>query len=532
MGDSPPQGFEDFVVERGPALHLTAVLLTHHDQAAVNLVQVALAKAWRTWSQIDSNPEAYVRRIIINEFTSASPRRWHGQQPTAELPERHRDSESDDGESISRVLLAALAALPPRQRAVVVLRFFHDYPEAAIAEAMGTRIRTVKSLTFDALAALRVTEELREVAVPDLAAPARVEDVPSARTLDDLRSALHDEADAAAYPDVEALRAGARRRVAASRRRRLTVLGAVTVAILVFGGVIATTRPTHQVVPPTTALGPFTVSAGGDGFPEYSQGMKLLTVLDAPMLEQMNGSISVPTTAGRRLAVRMTCTPADNVERINEWFKRMYAQFNLPGGRGDRTSCGSFPDQGYAIMGIATSAKTTVLANVMINHKSLPDPGLLFKDAKIHVAIYESVPWQDYPFPPRPADLESNAQYAWPSLLGPLKFMEPTTTQDANKPLTFTQPSGPNLSLNLAVRGPGRIRVLVNGKDISELVGPPLTQDKFIAFWEYAMTDINFPLDPDSTTKAGAPVKVTIDPQDFQGPDWQIAVQSVPLSTG
>src|ERR1035437_2231580 len=57
MGDSAPAGFEDFVVERGPALHRTAVLLTHQEQAAVNLVQVALAKAWRAWSGIDSNAE-------------------------------------------------------------------------------------------------------------------------------------------------------------------------------------------------------------------------------------------------------------------------------------------------------------------------------------------------------------------------------------------------------------------------------------------------------------------------------------------
>src|SRR5450759_3186870 len=174
MGDSAPGGFVDFVVARGPALHRTAVLLTHQEQAAVNLVQVALSKAWRAWPRIDSNPEAYVRRIIINEFTSASPRRWHGQQPTAELPAPPRDSDSDDADSMSRVLLAALAHLPARQRAVVVLRFFHDYPEAAIAEAMGTRIGTVRSRTFDALAALRVTEGLREAAVPDLAAPVRV----------------------------------------------------------------------------------------------------------------------------------------------------------------------------------------------------------------------------------------------------------------------------------------------------------------------------------------------------------------------
>jgi RNA polymerase sigma factor (sigma-70 family) len=62
--------------------------------------------------------------------------------------------------STQHVLMAALATLPPRQRAVVVLRFFHDYTEVATAEAMGITVGTVKSQTFKALAALRVSEEL------------------------------------------------------------------------------------------------------------------------------------------------------------------------------------------------------------------------------------------------------------------------------------------------------------------------------------------------------------------------------------
>jgi DNA-directed RNA polymerase specialized sigma24 family protein len=56
---------------------------------------------------------------------------------------------------------------------VVVLRFFHDYTEAATAEAMGTSVGTVKSQTFKALAALRVSDELREDPAPDLTGPAR-----------------------------------------------------------------------------------------------------------------------------------------------------------------------------------------------------------------------------------------------------------------------------------------------------------------------------------------------------------------------
>ena len=185
MRDTAPAGFVDFVVARGPALHRTAVLLTRQEQSAEDLVQIALAKAWRSWGRIDSNHEAYVRRIIVNEFASSWRRRWRGEVSTADLPEvsrgdhgdrdggGHGDGDLGDAVCTRQSLLAALATLPPRQRAVVVLRFFHDYTEAATAEAMGTSVGTVKSQTFKALAALRISEELREDAAPDLTGSAR-----------------------------------------------------------------------------------------------------------------------------------------------------------------------------------------------------------------------------------------------------------------------------------------------------------------------------------------------------------------------
>ena len=176
MRDTPPPGFVDFVVARGPALHRTAVLLTRQEQAAEDLVQIALAKAWQSWARIDGNHEAYVRAIIVNEFASTWRRRWRGEVSTADLPELPGDDHADDlgdGASRRQSLMAALATLPRRQRAVVVLRFFHDYTEAATAEAMGTTIGTVKSQTFKALAALRICEELREDADPDLTGFAR-----------------------------------------------------------------------------------------------------------------------------------------------------------------------------------------------------------------------------------------------------------------------------------------------------------------------------------------------------------------------
>lgn len=175
MRDTPPRGFVDFVVARGPALHRTAVLLTRQQQSAEDLVQIALAKAWQSWARIDGDHEAYVRRIIVNEFASSWRRRWRGELPTAalpDLPELPRD-DHDDGVSMRQVLMTALATLPPRQRAVLVLRYFHDYTEAATAEAMGITVGTVKSQTFKALAALRISEELREDTGPDPTGSAR-----------------------------------------------------------------------------------------------------------------------------------------------------------------------------------------------------------------------------------------------------------------------------------------------------------------------------------------------------------------------
>jgi hypothetical protein len=287
------------------------------------------------------------------------------------------------------------------------------------------------------------------------------------------------------------------------------------------------------------ASSPFTLNAGGVSFLQYSQGMKRLAVLDAPMLERLKGSISVPTTPGRRLAVRMTCTPSDNTVDVNEWNTRMLAQFTGPGLTG-KPGCGQLSEH-YDLIGVATSVKTTVAADVFIDHDS-PGPGL-FTDAKIHVAIYESVPWQDYSFPPRPANLDTSPDYAWSNDPGTVRVVGPKTAQEANSTLTFTQPFDPNLDLNLQVRGPGRMRVLINGKDFSGQIGDLLqTQDKFISFWGYNPVSYEFLPDPATLfnphgtavpkTPRGAPVTVTIAAQDFHGPDWRVEVVHQPSNGG
>lgn len=78
-----PDGFTEFVRARGGSLHRTAMLLTHDHAAAEDLGQTALAKAWQNWHRADQ-PEAYVRRILVNEFASGWRRKWRGEVPTDE----------------------------------------------------------------------------------------------------------------------------------------------------------------------------------------------------------------------------------------------------------------------------------------------------------------------------------------------------------------------------------------------------------------------------------------------------------------
>lgn len=147
-------GFHEFVVERGGALSRTAFLLTGEHHAAEDLVQSALAKAATRWRQIREygQPEAYVRRTMINEQISW----WRRRQvrPVAQVPERPGPDEP--GRVVERVALGqALATLTPRQRTVVVLRFYEDLSEADTAKLMGCSVGTVKSQTHLALGHLR-----------------------------------------------------------------------------------------------------------------------------------------------------------------------------------------------------------------------------------------------------------------------------------------------------------------------------------------------------------------------------------------
>ena len=157
VGQDHPADFDHFVTARGDALLRTAYLLTHDRVLAEDLLQTALVKAWTSWRRIRTNPEGYVRRILVTTYTSWWRRRWNGEQPQAELPDVGAAAADRD---LTIDLWTALARLPRRQRATVVLRFYEGLTEPQTAELLGCSVGTVKSQTSKALAKLRIDPAL------------------------------------------------------------------------------------------------------------------------------------------------------------------------------------------------------------------------------------------------------------------------------------------------------------------------------------------------------------------------------------
>lgn len=157
--------FQEFVRARWSHLVRTAYLLTGDLHHAEDLTQTALAKAYRSWRRVSraDHPEAYVRRMLVTCNSDRFRKRRVPEALTATPPETARPDEAVSRADERSALLGALAGLPPKQRAVVVLRYWEDLSEAEVAEVLGCSTGTVKSQASKGLAKLRMYPGLTQV---------------------------------------------------------------------------------------------------------------------------------------------------------------------------------------------------------------------------------------------------------------------------------------------------------------------------------------------------------------------------------
>ena len=155
----PDETLTTLMAEHGDRLLRLAFQLTHDRSSAQDVVQEALVSMYRSWRRRQPSVEAmlpYARRAVLNEFLRRQRRLAASEVVTSAVPELPVAAFDDavlDRDEVWR----CLGELPARQRAVLVLRFYEELPDTRIAELIGVRPATVRSLALRGLAALRVS---------------------------------------------------------------------------------------------------------------------------------------------------------------------------------------------------------------------------------------------------------------------------------------------------------------------------------------------------------------------------------------
>ena len=158
MEERDEQAFAEYFVARRDAVRRSAYLLCGDWHRADDFAQTAFVALHRRWRKIRDRGalDAYVRRTLVRAMIDETRRPWRRERFVEEMPEvAHPDGELGDAVATRSALLDGLRRVPPRQRAVLVLRFLEGLDVAATAVALKCSEGTVKSQTSRGLAALR-----------------------------------------------------------------------------------------------------------------------------------------------------------------------------------------------------------------------------------------------------------------------------------------------------------------------------------------------------------------------------------------
>ena len=152
------EDFREYVAARQAHLFRAALLLTGHRQDAEDLLQAALTKLAGRWHTIrrTGSPDAYVRTTMYHQWISWWRRHRHGREYAVDaVPDKSGGGDLAHDSALRLALAEVLRQLTPRQRAVIVLRYYEDLPESDVARILGVGVGTVRSQAHRTLARLR-----------------------------------------------------------------------------------------------------------------------------------------------------------------------------------------------------------------------------------------------------------------------------------------------------------------------------------------------------------------------------------------
>jgi RNA polymerase sigma-70 factor (sigma-E family) len=457
----PVPEFGDFVATRSTRLLRVAYLLTRDWALAEDLLQTALAKAWSAWRRIESDPEAYVRRILVTTYSSWWRRPWLHEWPTGELPEatgvdEHRQLDDRDE------MLQALGRLPHRQRAVLVLRYYEDLSEAEIAETLGIAPGTVKSLAATGVANLRT----------DLL----FGDEPSAHHV---RLAAVTE------------------RVKMRRRRAIAVVCAACAMVIavIIGYVVSPAHRSDRHPQPLTTASPREIG----GLPEYYLGTHVVHEVTLSVDHPRDQMTFTPSPHGgllltrcqmttRSVTVNYTVSDQDSTGGLS-----CTADFHVVQRR----------EQFFrTVWGTTITTPMTLTVELQDAYKPGGERVAIPPDFSLIYAVADNVEWSDYVFPTPPAELPRLAE-----------MLAVNTTKVAS------DPADPMAPRTVRIRRPAQLGVLADGTGPTRLhIKVDGVEVLDFRKWSYDPTPGPEHLKSDKT---GSIVTLTITPEYATGP-WVV----------
>lgn len=513
MPDPAPAAFRELVLSRSASLHRTAVLLGRDEADARELLEEALARASRTWDRSEGQPEGYCRSVLARVASSPGRRRRHTGTARKAPPSSPAE---------------ALHSLPPRQRAVVVLRHYHDYTPEQTAEALNMRARAVHTEEDSALTALGWS---------------------------DVCSTMDAIADSAAPPDAAALLAASQRRTQQIGRRRRTVWAAAGVAVLTVAGagaLLGGSDDTTEDVTKDVTQNDLAVPDASYAVPDvsYTQGYGLADGVARPYtIDGLRLLVSREISPGSQWSTGLSPTEADSQLYAVAWCtgEAATSQDQAPVTLSSR-------DQRVVSLPCTTPTdRQSVAVEPLPVNDALWRFDNLMQNASAVVAVYEEAAWEDFPFEP------PGHQMAWsppqPSagsvVIDSTSPMRPrpdleaaagtTSTYSVTVPMTVTTQA----DLDVILDGPGQLLVALDGRVVTDdgdrLAAPfglrgglknsaePDLREGFVHNFEPGVRPRTFSVDSDSLGDLGVDlsdgeVVVSVVPRAVRPTDWAVEI--------
>ena len=337
-------------------------------------------------------------------------------------------------------------------------------------------------------------------------------------TLHDLRAALDEYAEGAAAPDGLEVLDGVRQGVMVARRRRPGAIALRAVATTAAVGVVATQPGRDSTLPAQRPDGVATIVEDAT-FPAFTLGLRRVVVVELALGKGTAAALTPQVDATRPLFAVATCGASGEPGGFTVSSGSQQVLVRCAGPEGPAAKANRKL--------LWRPADATAVVAVGWTPPSSPSP-------TARLALYQEATWDEYRLPQRPPGISVAPDFDWTAFAGHRTAYGPNPQASPNDARTITVPYEEGMGVAFQVRGPGTLRLTVNGQGVDLGCGYPSTLTTCIpdqpigetfSTWGYGLADAGQWFDSLPGLVVGQPITITVHPSHFVGDDWRLGLE-------